>query len=59
MDFKVVYQPLALDDLEAIVRHVAEKIYEPRAGLEGRSSTSRKLSRNFPNAAAMFGAVPE
>jgi plasmid stabilization system protein ParE len=25
MDFKVIYQPLALDDLEAIVRHVAEK----------------------------------
>lgn len=25
MDFKVVYQPLALDDLEAIVRHIAEK----------------------------------
>jgi toxin ParE1/3/4 len=25
MDFKVIYQPLALDDLEGIVRHVAEK----------------------------------
>jgi plasmid stabilization system protein ParE len=25
MDFKVVYQPLALDDLEGIVRHIAEK----------------------------------
>jgi toxin ParE1/3/4 len=25
MDFKVILQPLALDDLEAIVRHVAEK----------------------------------
>lgn len=25
MDFKVIYQPLALQDLEAIVRHVAEK----------------------------------
>jgi len=25
MDFKVIIQPLALDDLEAIVRHVAEK----------------------------------
>ena len=25
MDFKVIYQPLALDDLEAIVRHVAEQ----------------------------------
>jgi plasmid stabilization system protein ParE len=24
MDFKVVFQPLALDDLEAIVRHVAQ-----------------------------------
>ena|SRR2546430_1054293 len=24
MDFKVVYQPLALDDLESIVRHVAQ-----------------------------------
>lgn len=25
MDFKVILQPLALDDLEDIVRHVAEK----------------------------------
>src|SRR5664279_1340917 len=25
MDFKVIYQPLALDDLERIVRHIAEK----------------------------------
>jgi len=25
MDFKVILQPLALDDLEAIVRHIAEK----------------------------------
>ena len=25
MDFKVIYQPLALEDLEGIVRHVAEK----------------------------------
>jgi plasmid stabilization system protein ParE len=25
MDFKVILQPLALDDLEAIVRHVAEQ----------------------------------
>ena len=25
MDFKVILQPLALDDLEAIVRHVAKK----------------------------------
>src|SRR2546423_894224 len=25
MDFKVIYQPLALDDLEAIVRHIAQK----------------------------------
>lgn len=25
MDFKVILQPLALDDLEAIVQHVAEK----------------------------------
>ncbi|HWM26195.1 MAG TPA: type II toxin-antitoxin system RelE/ParE family toxin [Chthoniobacterales bacterium] len=25
MDFKVIFQPLALDDLEGIVRHVAEK----------------------------------
>ena len=25
MDFKVIFQPLALDDLESIVRHVAEK----------------------------------
>jgi plasmid stabilization system protein ParE len=28
MDFKVIYQPLALDDLESIVRHVAEKDLE-------------------------------
>lgn len=25
MDFKVILQPLALDDLESLVRHVAEK----------------------------------
>jgi len=25
MDFKVIFQPLALDDLKAIVRHVTEK----------------------------------
>ena len=25
MDFKIILQPLALDDLEAIIRHVAEK----------------------------------
>jgi len=24
MDFKVIFQPLALEDLEAIVRHVAQ-----------------------------------
>jgi plasmid stabilization system protein ParE len=28
MDFKVIYQPLALEDLEGIVRHVAEKDLE-------------------------------
>ena len=28
MDFKVIYQPLALDDLEAIVRHVAKEDLE-------------------------------
>jgi plasmid stabilization system protein ParE len=48
MDFKVIYQPLALDDLEAIVRHVAKEDLQAAARL-GMSLLDRAESlAEFP-----------
>jgi plasmid stabilization system protein ParE len=59
MDFKVILQPLALDDLEGIVRYIAEKDLQAANRL-GMSLLDRaEALAQFQNAAAMFGAGPE
>jgi plasmid stabilization system protein ParE len=48
MDFKVIYQPLALDDLEAIVRHVAKEDLQAAARLGMSLLDRRKSLAEFP-----------
>jgi plasmid stabilization system protein ParE len=49
MDFKVIYQPLALADLEGIVRHVAEK----------DSQAANRLGMSLLNRAEALAQFPE
>ena len=49
MDFKVIYQPLALDDLEAIVRHVAQEDLQ----------AANRLGRSLLNQAESLAQFPE
>ena len=44
MDFKVIYQPLALDDLEAIVRHVAKEDLQATNGRLGMYANGKPNS---------------
>jgi plasmid stabilization system protein ParE len=49
MDFKVIFQPLALDDLEGIVRHVAEKDLQ----------AANRLGRSLLDQAESLAQFPE
>ena len=49
MDFKVIYQPLALDDLEGIIRHVTEKDLQ----------AANRLGRSLLDQAESLARFPE